>query len=123
MQPDYIIWKITETEEELRSQLLHPEYFADKVVNLKPGSKRLLEILAVRRAMKELFYGEEREVLYTPEGAPYLAEGPYISISHTMGYVAVITDQRPVSIDIERRGTKVQKVVNMFLKNGRFDMD
>jgi 4'-phosphopantetheinyl transferase EntD len=117
MLPDYIIWKMTETEEELRSQLQHPELFADKVSNLKPGSKRMLEVLTVRRALKELFYGVEQQVLYTPDGAPYLAEGPYISISHTMGYAAVITADRPVSIDIERRGTRVQRVIHQFLKD------
>lgn len=115
-QPDYIIWKITESEEELRAQLSHPELYADKVARLKPGSRRLLEVLAVRRAMKELFYGAEREVLYTPDGAPYLADGPYLSISHTDGYAAVITSDVPVGIDIERIGSRVQKVVSHFLR-------
>ena len=57
-QPDYIIWKIDETEDELRNSLSHPEYFAAKIANLKSGSRRLLEVLAVRRAIKELFFGE-----------------------------------------------------------------
>ena len=48
--PDYIVWKITETEEELRASLSHPEYFEAKIRNLKPGSRRLMEILSVRRA-------------------------------------------------------------------------
>jgi len=116
MKPDYIIWKITESEEELRVQLSRPELFADKVRNLKPGSRRLLEVLAVRRALKELFYGEEREVLYTDEGAPYLEGGPYLSISHTDGYAAVATSDVPIGIDIERRGNRVQKVVSHFLR-------
>lgn len=116
MKPDYIIWKITENEEELRAQLTHPELFADKVANLKPGSRRMLEVLAVRRAMKELFYGEERPLRYTSDGAPYLDGGPYISVSHTDGYAAVITCDTPVGIDIERIGTRVQKVVSHFLR-------
>lgn len=117
MKPDYIIWKITESEEELRAELSHPELFAKKVERLKPGSRRLLEVLAVRRAMKELFYGTEKEVLYTEEGAPYLPHGPFISISHTDGYAAVIaSEEAPVGIDIERRGNRVQKVVSHFLR-------
>lgn len=117
MKPDYIIWKITESEEELRAELSHPELFAKKIERLKPGSRRLLEVLAVRRAMKELFYGTEKEVLYTEEGAPYLAHGPFISISHTDGYAAVIaSEEAPVGIDIERRGNRVQKVVSHFLR-------
>ena len=116
-QPDYIIWKIDETEDELRNSLSHPKYFAAKIANLKPGSRRLLEILAVRRALKELFYGEEQEVFYDEHGCPSLAPGkPCISISHTHGYAAVITSDVPVGIDIERIGNRVERVVSHFLK-------
>lgn len=115
--PDYIIWNINETEEELRACLSHPEYFAEKIANLKPGSRRLLEVLAVRRALKELFYGEEQEVVYDEHGKPSLKAGkPYISISHTHGYAAVISSDVPVGIDIERIGNRVEKVVSHFLK-------
>ena len=115
--PDYIIWNINETEEELRKSLSYPEYFAEKIANLKPGSRRLLEVLAVRRAMKELFYGEEQEVVYDEHGKPSLKAGkPYISISHTHGYAAVISSDVPVGIDIERLGNRVEKVVSHFLK-------
>ena len=114
--PDYIIWKINESEEQLRSELQHPELFAAKTANLKPGSRRLLEVLAVRRALKELLYGEEREVLYTADGAPFLADGPHISISHTDGYAAVIAADGPVGIDIERIGSRVERVVSRFLR-------
>lgn len=117
MLPDYIIWNINETEEELRASLSHPEYFAEKIANLKPGSRRLLEVLAVRRALKELFYGEEQEVVYDEHGKPSLKAGkPYISISHTHGYAAVISSDVPVGIDIERIGNRVEKVVSHFLK-------
>lgn len=115
--PDYIVWKITETETELLTSLEHPEYFAEKVASLKPGSRRLLEVLAVRRALKELFYGEEQRVLYDEHGKPSLPAGkPYISISHTQDYAAVISSEVPVGIDIERIGNRVEKVVSHFLK-------
>lgn len=120
--PDYIIWHIDESEDELLSSLEHPEYFADKVAKLKPGSARMLEVLAVRRALKELCYGQEQQVLYTAEGAPYLDrriygsdQVPAVSISHTKDYAAVILAEAPVGIDIERRGERVQRVVSHFL--------
>ena len=113
---DYIIWRINESEEELRAQLEHPELFADKVKNLKPGSKRLLEVLAVRCALKALFYGEEQEVLYDEHGAPSLPNGPRLSISHTQGFAAVCVSPAAVGIDIERLGNRVQRVVSQFLK-------
>jgi len=133
---DYIVWKITETEEELRASLKHPEYYAEKVENLKPGSRRMLEVLAVRRAVKELFYGVEQRIGYDAEGRPSLvcrddgtaSEGAQpalsegvqpmqISISHTHGYAAVIVDEKPVGIDIEQRGRRVQKVTSHFLRH------
>lgn len=115
--PDYIVWKITETEEELRASLSHPEYFEAKIRNLKPGSRRLMEILSVRRALKELMYGEEKRIVYDRFGKPSIDEpdAPYISFSHTKQYVAVITSDVPVGIDIERRGDRVQRVVPQFL--------
>ena len=115
--PDYIVWKITETEEELRASLSHPEYFEAKIRNLKPGSRRLMEILSVRRALKELMYGEEKRIVYDRYGKPSIDEpgAPFISFSHTKQYVAVITTDVPVGIDIERRGDRVQRVVPQFL--------
>lgn len=115
--PDYIVWKITESEEELRASLSHPEYFEAKIRNLKPGSRRLMEILSVRRALKELMYGEEKRIVYDRFGKPSIDEpdAPYISFSHTKQYVAVITSDVPVGIDIERRVDRVQRVVPQFL--------
>lgn len=117
-RPDYIVWRITETEDELKAALQHPDYYADKVQNLKPDSRRLLEVLAVRRALKELYDGEEQRVLYTADGKPYLEAGRYrISISHTQGYAAVIRSEAGCpGIDIERLGNRVERVVGQFLK-------
>ena len=115
--PDYIVWKITESEEELRASLSHPEYFEAKIKNLKPGSRRMMEILSVRRALKELMYGDEKRIVYDRYGKPSIDEpdAPFISFSHTKQYVAVITSDVPVGIDIERRGDRVQRVVPQFL--------
>lgn len=62
----------------------------------------------------------EGEVSYahTPSGAPYLLgeHMPYLSISHTEGYVAVaLSEHQPIGIDIERIGHQVARVVYRFL--------
>lgn len=118
MAVDYLVRPVTESEEELRAQLLHPEYFAEKIEKLKSGSSRMIEVLAVRSALRDLFQGVEQQVFYTAEGKPYLVpdQAPFISISHTKGYVAVIRSESPVGIDIERRGNRVERVVSHFLK-------
>lgn len=123
--PDYIIWRIDESEAELLSSFRHPEYFAEKIAPLKSGSRRILEVLAVRRALCELCYGEEQQVLYDAEGRPFLSSPfvapsgevfPHIAISHTDRYAAVALSPVPVGIDIERRGNRVERVVSHFLK-------
>lgn len=122
---DYVIWRMTETEEELLTSLQHHEYFAEKVSKLKDGSRRKLEVLSVRRALKNLCYGEEQQVVYDADGKPSL-KCPYIdpqgsvyseiAISHTDGYAAVAISNAPIGIDIERRGNRVQRVVSHYLK-------
>jgi len=120
--PDYIVWRMDETEEALCAQLEHPEFFAEKIEPLKPGSRRRHEVLAVRCAMKVLFEGTELPVLYTADGAPYLPENTFqgkpcfISISHTQGFAMAIRSEVPVGADIERRGDRVQRVVSHFLR-------
>lgn len=55
---------------------------------------------------------------HTSTGAPYLAgEGmPYLSISHTEGYVAIaLSIKRPIGIDIERISNQVERVTPRFI--------
>lgn len=119
----HLVRRITEPEAELWARLSHPEYLAAKAERLKPGSRRLLEVLASRCALKELI-GEERPVVYDEYGAPALADhSQHISISHTQDYVAVIASaDAPVGIDIERRGKRVERVVSHFLTDDERDL-
>ena len=112
----YKVAAITQTADQLEAQLQHRDLYAAKVANLKPESRRRLEVLAVRCLLKEMM-GEEQAVVYDEHGAPSLASGSdYISISHTDGYVAAIIGQNPVGIDVERRGRRVERVRSKFLQ-------
>ena len=107
---------IDRTADEYEWQLEHKEYYASKVANLKPESRRRLEILAVRCLLKDMM-GEEQEVVYDEFGAPSLSDSNlFLSISHTDGYVAAIIGDQPVGIDIERRGKRVERVRSKFLQ-------
>lgn len=104
--------------EGLWAQLEHKELVAAKVERLKPESRRLREILAVRVLLKQMFGGTEVEVLYDEEGGPRFAtpfDSYRLSISHTDGHAAVLVSEWPCGVDIERRGNRVQKVVSHFL--------
>lgn len=110
------ISKIEQSASEMLQGLEHQEYFAAKISNLKPDSRRLQEVLAVRCLLKDLL-GHEAIVEYSAQGAPSLPyENCQVSISHTDGYAAVIIGDEPVGIDIERRGRRVQKVASRFLQ-------
>lgn len=110
------ILPINQTASYYESRLEHREYYADKVLNLKPDGRRRLEVLAVRCLLKELT-GAEQEVVYDPHGKPALKNSAlHLSISHTDGYAAAIVGEKPVGIDIERRGRRVERVVSKFMQ-------
>lgn len=103
------IWKIEESRDELLSMLTNRDW-VDIIDSIKSPS-RVLEILSARVLMKELM-GEEKEVLYTASGKPYLIDGSYhISVSHTRGYVAVaVNREKHIGLDIEQISDKVKRV-------------
>lgn len=103
------IWKIEESKEELLSMLENRDWVKN-ILSIK-SDKILLEKLAVRVLLKELF-GEEKQIYYYPTGRPYLSdESSFITISHTRGYAAVaVNKQYPIGIDIEYISEKIKRV-------------
>ncbi len=111
------VWHLTETADELAAGLSHPELYAAKVANLKPESRRLREIVAARRLLKEAS-GTEWSVAYDNDGRPYATDhAAALSITHTEGHVAVLITAPTVrpGIDIERLGHRVARVAERFL--------
>lgn len=58
------------------------------------------------------YFGAPTEWAYHPSGAPYLPEYPhlYISISHTVGLVALGISTSGIGIDVEQLGDKVPRI-------------
>lgn len=52
--------------------------------------------------IKELGIQRENDILHTPDGKPFLAEGPSFSLSHSGIYCALAIGDGKVGIDIER---------------------
>ncbi len=95
------VWKIEETEEELRELSAAPTDEMEEISFIKSESLRK-QRLAVRALLNELF--EEKVYLsHHDNGKPYLENSvTNISITHTTNYVAVIlNDNEDVGIDIE----------------------
>ena len=109
------IWKITETLQEMLELFQNSTLYTDDLQKIQ-SVKRKYEWLAVRLLIKRLT-GEERPVVYSEHGAPFLSGAPYhISISHTKGYAAVILSQSPrPGIDIEYRSERTWKLRTKYL--------
>jgi len=103
------IWKIEESKGELLSMLENRDWI-ENILSIK-SDKILLEKLAVRVLLKELF-GEEKQVCYYSTGRPYLSdESSFITISHTRGYAVVAVNKlHPIGIDIEYISEKIRRV-------------
>ena len=105
---------ITETPEELLSQLEQKMWYRPTLAGMAPHRQR--EWLMVRVLLKKIL-GEEKQIAYTSAGVPYVVDSScHISISHTKGYVAVAMDETgPVAIDIEQISPRVEKIRSRFM--------
>jgi phosphopantetheinyl transferase len=107
------VWKIIESENELASGL--------------ELSKEALTSLSKRRsvihrkgylAIRKLLRSHDIDPLihkYDKNGAPYLTDGRYLSISHTKDVAAIAISSQPVGIDLEHYQEKIIRIASRFL--------
>lgn len=107
------IWKITETYEELYSQV---------VLNMKnrarlEGMKSEMHqrgFLSVRKLLQEAGYND-LELYYDEFGKPHLKGEKFISITHSHHFSAIIISDKQVGIDIELQREKITKIADKFI--------
>lgn len=109
------IWKIEETEQELKRLLENP-YLYDAQLSALINDKRRLEFLSVRVLTSQLL-GNQKYIDYQPSGKPFLTDSSHqISISHTKGYAAVLLHPTsPVALDIETISKRVMNIQSRFM--------
>lgn len=109
------VWKMDETSDELLAMLELQSEYQPFLQQIKT-EKRRQEWLASRVLLKELA-GEELQVAYHADGAPYLPGSSFsLSISHTNGYAAVLLQDRgDAGIDIEYHSNRVLKIRSRFM--------
>ena len=98
---DISVWKVTETEDELKELASVPNDELEEIRLIRSESLRKQK-LAVRALLKETF--EDKVYLnHHDNGMPYLENSvTNISITHTDKYVAIIThDDNDLGIDME----------------------
>lgn len=77
------------------------------------STKRKREFLAVRLLKNELF--GDNEICYSEIGAPFIANGGFISISHAEKVVGIAVSKSPIGLDLEPINEKVHRVKHKFL--------
>jgi phosphopantetheinyl transferase len=105
---------ITGTPADLLARLDRKQWYEPAIARMATHRQR--EWLTVRVLLKEVL-GQEKQILYTDTGKPYLADATHrISISHTRGYVALaLAPTHPVAIDIERIQPRVENIRSRFM--------
>ena len=111
-----LVWKITETEEQFKSQL--PESVLKIIADKHYKSKtRRLEVMAIYALLISYLRKPSVIINHNSNGQPLL-DGFYISISHTNGYACVLlSTQKVVAIDIEYRSARIERIRSKFLRS------
>ncbi len=107
------IWKITETEDELRQKISLTASSESRVSAMKSGIHRR-GFLSIRHLMQLEGY-EDRDLYYDDLGKPHLHNGNYISISHSYQFTGIIlSGGSKVGIDIEKQREKIIRIAHKF---------
>lgn len=114
----YAIWKITESEDELRAAVkLNAR--EEEIYNRFMVESRKKQWLAYRILLRQILAPAEITIEYDSSGKPYLAESRmHISVTHSEDLAAVIiSPEKKVGIDIERMRPRIFKVKDKFLND------
>jgi 4'-phosphopantetheinyl transferase len=119
-----LVWKLTETEEELLL-LMTEGHNLDDLNHISHPQKRR-EWLASRNLIKiitEQSVGDYEGTYKDDHGKVYLSNNQaHISITHTYDYVAAILDPtNQVGIDMEKLDAKLQRTAGKFLNEPEHD--
>ena len=106
------LWKVTETEEELCSNVLLTNACKDRVSHMKSELHRR-GFLSIRHLLKEAGYSPS-DLYYDEFGKPHLKDEKYISITHSFIFTGIIVSDVPVGIDIEKQRDKILSISHKF---------
>ena len=107
------IWQITEDEVFLSSGLSMSQEALERLSSRKSEVHRK-GYLAIRQLLKGCGIIPEIHQ-YDQDGAPFLTDGRYLSISHTKNIAAIAISFSPVGIDLEHYQKKIKKISTRFL--------
>ncbi len=110
-----LIWKITESENELASGISLAKKSTKRIQSMKSEMHRKA-YLSVRHLLAIAQY-TDKDLTYNEAGKPKLSDGVCISITHSHQFSAIILSAKPVGIDIEKQRDKIKNIANKFISN------
>ena len=116
------LWHFEESPSELARR--HPglQRLYDDLATRYRHEGRIIERMAVHALLMEMDGLTAADALplidHDEAGKPLLRDGRCLSVSHTKGYAALmLSDNRPVGVDIEYVSDRVGKIAHMFLRD------
>jgi phosphopantetheinyl transferase len=107
------IWKITETYTALMDGVSLEASSLNRVLGMK-SELHQRGFLAVRWLLATFGYSD-KDVFYDTFGKPHLADGKYISITHSFNFAAVVVSKNTVGIDLEKQREKIKVIAHKFI--------
>lgn len=114
-----LVWKITETFDELFSSVVLKEASLARVKAMKSESHQR-GFLSVRRLLMELGY-TDNDLHYDAFGKPHLNGGKHISISHSHDCSIIVLSDEIIGADLELLKEKTLKIAPRFMETFHLD--
>jgi len=114
-----LIWKITETFDELFSQVILKEKTNERLQTMKSETHQRA-FLSVRKLLQETGHNDV-QLHYDEFGKPHLDNENHISITHSFDFSAIILSDKNVGIDIEQRREKIIRIADKFVDKSEFE--
>lgn len=108
-----LVWKITETFDELFRSVALKDVSMARVENMKSESHQK-GFLSVRRLLNEAGYSDF-DLYYDEYGKPHLNDGKHISISHSNDFSVIVLSQVNIGADLEILKEKTLKLAPRFM--------
>ena len=108
-----LIWKIEQPLADLLKGIELTESSRTRLYGMK-SELHQRGFLSVRYLLKEVGYSDV-DLIYDEYGKPHLKDGKHISITHSFTFSGIIiSDEKPVGIDIEKQRDKILKIAHKF---------
>lgn len=107
-----LIWKITESVDELKKQACLTKNCQLRLEELK-SEEQQKQFLSIRCLLGEIGYSAI-DLNYSQNGKPHLVGKDYISITHSYHFAGIIISRKPAGIDLEKQRDKILRIASKF---------